>query len=196
MNEFRIRDTAVRTAREEVLALVAERRLSWEDLHARLEPGEISVVQEMPPSLNWYPVATYDRLVTTLMDVEGGGSSEYLVERGKKAVESLTAPGLELRIEEASLNRETADPWWAARGSRPGDTALGDLQRLQLASRSRRRPRSFHARGDRRQRASGIPSPQCAGGTGVSGDPTGRRTGSGHQRTTVPRQGRLPRLPG
>jgi hypothetical protein len=103
-------------AREEVLALVAEGRLSWEDLHARLEPGEISLVREMPPSPNWYPIATYDRLVTTLMDVEGGGSNEYLVERGKQAVESLTAAGLELRIEEASLDRETADPWWARVG--------------------------------------------------------------------------------
>ena len=116
MTEFRIRETAVRTAREEVLALVAEGLLSWEDLRTRLEPGEISVVREMPPSLNWYPIATYDRLVTTLMEVEGGGSSEYLVERGKKAVESLTAPGLELRIEEASLNRAPADPWWARVG--------------------------------------------------------------------------------
>ena len=116
MSEFRIRETAVRMAREEVLALVAEGRLSWEDLHARLEPGEISLVQEMPPSLTWYPIATYDRLVTTLMDVEGGGSSEYLVEPGKKVVERLTAAGLELRIQEASSDRESADPWWARVG--------------------------------------------------------------------------------
>jgi hypothetical protein len=116
LSEFRIRENAVRTAREEVLALVAEGRLSWEDLHTRLEPGAIAVVHEMPPSLNWYPIATYDRLVTTLMDVEGGGSSDYLVERGKKAVESLTAAGLERRIQEATLNRETADPWWVRVG--------------------------------------------------------------------------------
>jgi hypothetical protein len=116
LTEFRIRETAVRTAREEVLVLVAEGRLSWEDLHARLEPGEISVVREMPPALNWFPIATYDRLVTTLMDVEGGGSSEYLVERGKKAVESLTAAGLERRIEEARSNRARSNPWWARVG--------------------------------------------------------------------------------
>ena len=119
MNEFRIRETAVRMAREEVLALVAEGRLSWEDLQARLEPGEISLVQEMPASLNWYPITTYDRLLTTLMDVEGGGSSEYLVERGKKVVESLTAADLEPRIEEASSDRESADPWWARVGPAP-----------------------------------------------------------------------------
>jgi hypothetical protein len=116
VNEFRIRETAVRVAREEVLDLVADGRLSWEDLHTRLEPGEISLVQEMPPSLNWYPITTYDRFLTILMDVEGGGSSEYLVERGKKVAESLTAAGLELRIEEASSDRESADPWWARVG--------------------------------------------------------------------------------
>ena len=97
MAEFQIREYALRMARKEVLALVADGRLSWEDLHARLEPGEISVLHEMPPSVNWYPVATYDRLLRTLTDVEGGGSNDYLVERGKKAVESLTATGLELR---------------------------------------------------------------------------------------------------
>jgi hypothetical protein len=116
VSELRIRETALRMARDEVLALVADGRLSWEDLHARLEPGEISVIHEMSPSVNWYPIATYDRLLTALMDVEGEGSSEYLVERGKKAVESLTAAGLELRIEEARLNRETSDPWWARVG--------------------------------------------------------------------------------
>jgi hypothetical protein len=116
VSEFRIRETALRMARDEVLALVEDGRLSWEDLDARLEPGEISVIREMPPSISWYPIATYDRLLTALMEVEGGGSSEYLVERGKKAVESLTAAGLEGRIEEASLDRETADPWWARVG--------------------------------------------------------------------------------
>jgi len=116
VSEFRIRETALRMARDEVLALVEDGRLSWEDLDARLEPGEISVIREMPPSMSWYPIATYDRLLTALMEVEGGGSSEYLVERGKKAVESLTAAGLEDRIEEASLDRETADPWWVRVG--------------------------------------------------------------------------------
>jgi hypothetical protein len=111
--EFQIREYALRMAREEVLALVADGRLSWEDLHARLEPGEISVLHEMTPSVNWYPVAAYDRLLTTLMDVEGGGSNEYLVERGKRAVESLTATGLEPQIEEARSNRGTVDQWWA-----------------------------------------------------------------------------------
>ena len=113
---LRIRETALRMARDEVLALVADGRLSWEDLQARFEPGEISVIREMSPAINWYPIATYDRLLTALMEVEGEGSSEYLVERGKKAVDSLTAAGLELRIEEASSNRETSEPWWVRVG--------------------------------------------------------------------------------
>jgi hypothetical protein len=111
--ELRIREYALRMARKEVLALVADGRLSWEDLHARLGPGEISVLYEMAPCVKWYPVATYDRLLTTLMDVEGGGSDEYLVERGKRAVESLTATGLEPQIEGARSNRGTVDEWWA-----------------------------------------------------------------------------------
>jgi hypothetical protein len=111
--ELQIREYALWMARQEILALVAEGRLSWEDLHARLEPGEISVLREVAPSVNWYPVATYDRFLTTLMDVEGGGSHEYLVERGKRVVESLTAKGLEPQIEEARSNRGTVDQWWA-----------------------------------------------------------------------------------
>ena len=111
--EFRIRDYALRMARTEVLALLADGRLSWEELHSRLEPGEISLLHEMAPSVNWYPVGTYDRLLATLMEVEGGGSNEYLVERGKRAVESLTAAGLEAQIEEARSNRGTVDQWWS-----------------------------------------------------------------------------------
>jgi hypothetical protein len=107
VSELRIRENALRMARDEVLALVADGRLSWEDLQTRFEPGEISVIREMSPAINWYPIATYDRLLTALMEVEGEGSSEYLVERGKKA---------ELRIEEASLNRDSSDPWWARVG--------------------------------------------------------------------------------
>ncbi len=117
MAELRIREAALRTAREEILALVADGRLTWETLDARLEPGEISVLHEMPPSLHWYPVATCDRLLTTLMDVDGDGSSDYLVERGKKAVESFTAGNLELRIEEALQNHDSCDSWWAGVGA-------------------------------------------------------------------------------
>jgi hypothetical protein len=111
--ELRIREYALRMARDEVLALVTDGRLSWDDLHARLGPEEISVLHEMAPSVNWYPVATYDRLLTTLMEVEGGGSNEYLVERGKRAVESLTNTALEPQIEEARSNRGIAAQWWA-----------------------------------------------------------------------------------
>jgi hypothetical protein len=114
---LRIRDAAWRLAREEVLALVASGRVSWEDLEARLEPEEISLLREATPSLSWYPIASYDRLLTTLMDVEGEGSDQYLVERGRKAVESLTATGLERWIEEASRAPESWDPWWARVGS-------------------------------------------------------------------------------
>jgi hypothetical protein len=103
-------------AREEVLSLVEEGRLSWEDLEARLGPNEISSLREMSPSVSWYPMASYDRLLTTLMEVEGEGSDQYLVELGKKAVDSLTATGLERWIEEASLAPQSCDPWWARVG--------------------------------------------------------------------------------
>lgn len=116
MAELQIRESALRVAREDILALVTDGRLSWETLDARLDPGDISLLHEMDPSVNWYPVATCDRLLTTLMDVEGDGSSDYLVERGKKSVLSFTAANLELRIEEARRNRESGDSWWVGVG--------------------------------------------------------------------------------
>jgi hypothetical protein len=116
VTDFRIREAALRMAREEVLALVESGRLSWEDLRVRLQPGEIALLREMAPAISWYPVASYDRLVTTLMDVEGGGSNQYLVERGKRAVESLTVTGLERWIQEASGNCGVSHDWWAGVG--------------------------------------------------------------------------------
>jgi hypothetical protein len=116
VTEFRIRGAAFRTARDEVLALVASGRLSREELHARLEPSEIALLDLQAATRSWYPVDAYDRLITTLMDLEGGGSSEYLVERGRRSVESLTAIGLQRSIESASRTLGSADRWWA----RPG----------------------------------------------------------------------------
>ena len=116
VGEFRIREAALRRLRDEVLGLVADGKLSWEELRTRLQADEISLLREMLPSVSWYPVASYDRLLTTLRDLEGGGSDRYLVERGKKAVESLTATSLERWIDEASLADEASGPWWARVG--------------------------------------------------------------------------------
>lgn len=116
MTEFRIRGTAFRTARAEVLALVASGRLSMEDLHARLEPSEISLLDAQASPRTWYPVGAYDRLVQVLVDLEGGGSNEYLVERGRRSIDSLTALALQARIESASRSQGSEDCWWL----RPG----------------------------------------------------------------------------
>jgi hypothetical protein len=96
-------------------------RISRDEVEARLEPEDIPVLDTKAVVSSWYPIETYRRLTEVLVDVEGGGRPEYLIERGARAAERLFAAGVyqQLRFgdERAEQLQEGGERW----GQRDGD---------------------------------------------------------------------------
>lgn len=90
-----IKGTAFLSAHADVNRLVEEGRLSRDDLELRLAADDLRILDEKVAPAAWYPIACYERLVELLADLEGAGSREtYLVGRGTRAAERLSAAGI------------------------------------------------------------------------------------------------------
>lgn len=104
MAEAKIKGSGFESAVADVNRLVAEGRLSPRELEANLSAEErAQLAQRVLPS-SWYSLATYERLVQLLLEKEGGGDVEYLVERGRRAAERLYKAGLYRQLD-ATLER-------------------------------------------------------------------------------------------
>jgi hypothetical protein len=89
-----VKGTAIASVIDDVKRLVAEGRIASEALEAQLEATDLEILEQKTlPSL-WYPLETYGRLTALLLEVEGGGNTDYLVERGRRAAERLRTTGL------------------------------------------------------------------------------------------------------
>jgi hypothetical protein len=89
-----VKGTAIQSVVDDLNRLVAEGRISRDELTARLEAGDLEVLeQKIVPAL-WYPIGTYGRFVELLFERDGRCSTEYLVERGRRAAERIRATGL------------------------------------------------------------------------------------------------------
>ena len=73
---------------------IEQGRISRDEVEARLEPGDIPVLDSKAVVSSWYPIETYRRLAELLVDVEGRGRPAYLRERGARAAERLFAAGV------------------------------------------------------------------------------------------------------
>jgi hypothetical protein len=64
----------------------------------------------------WYPLTSYQRLTELLMQVEGDGSSAYVVARGARAAERLFAAGLYQQLsrgDEIGAEKQAAKERWS-----------------------------------------------------------------------------------
>jgi hypothetical protein len=89
-----VKGTAIASVIEDVIRLLSEGRLSREDLEVQLEREDLVLLDEKVFPSNWYSLGSYGRLTRVLLDAEGKGSLEYLVERGRRAAERLRRDGL------------------------------------------------------------------------------------------------------
>lgn len=104
MSEPSIKGSGFESAAADILRLVEEGRLSREELEARLQAKDLPYLDEKVMPSSWYPLDTYDRLVQILLELEGGGDVEYLVQRGRAAAERLIQAGLYQQLD-ATLER-------------------------------------------------------------------------------------------
>jgi hypothetical protein len=89
-----IKGSAFQSAPEDLRRLLASGRLDRERLEAALEADDLRILDEKIDPTAWYPIASYARMVELLADTEARGSRiEYLLERGRRAAERLSAAG-------------------------------------------------------------------------------------------------------
>jgi len=92
-------------------------RLDRDQLEARLEAEDLAYLEDKILPSSWYPLASYDRFIRILLDLEGRGDPEYLVERGRRAADRLYRAGLYRQLE-ATVERwgERLGPLMASLG--------------------------------------------------------------------------------
>lgn len=89
-----VKGTAVASVVEDVKRLIEAGRLRREQLEVRLEPADLELLDQKCLPSSWYSLASQGRLTQVLLEVEGKGSIEYLLERGRRAAERLREGGL------------------------------------------------------------------------------------------------------
>jgi hypothetical protein len=101
-----IKGSAFQGAVDDLMALLESGRLDRDCLEVSLEPADLACLDEKVSAASWYPIGTYVRIVELLAAVEGSSDRErYLIQRGARAAERLTATGLYQQLE------ATRDTW-------------------------------------------------------------------------------------
>jgi hypothetical protein len=89
-----VKGSAIESVVADVNRLVDEGRIAREALEARLPGEDLHLLEaKIVPAL-WYPYGSYGRLMELLFEAEGRRSTEYLVERGRRAADRVRAMGL------------------------------------------------------------------------------------------------------
>lgn len=86
-------------AAEDLRKSVADGRLAHDELSRRLAPDDLALIESTLSPSGWYDVAVYGRLLELLKDVEGGGRTGYLRERGAQSAEVLIGAGIYQQME-------------------------------------------------------------------------------------------------
>jgi hypothetical protein len=90
-----IKGTAFESVFDDVHRLLAEGRLSREELEVALTAEDLSILEQKISPATWYPIASYARLIELLIQKEASGSSEsYLLKRGARAAERMSQAGI------------------------------------------------------------------------------------------------------
>jgi hypothetical protein len=89
-----VKGTAIESVVTDVNQLVEAGRLSPHELELRLPAEDLRLLETKIVAALWYPLGSYGRLMNLLYEVDGRRSTEYLVERGRRAAERIRASGL------------------------------------------------------------------------------------------------------
>lgn len=117
MPELCVKGTAFLLARRDILALIEAGRLTRAALERRLQPADLPHFDTAPLATSWYPVPVYERMLRVLLDLEGGGNPQYLVDRARKGMEALMRGGIYRQLERAEAAvREGGRDWFERSG--------------------------------------------------------------------------------
>jgi hypothetical protein len=94
MAEPSVKGSIIQSVIEDIVRLRDEGGVTDEDLEARLEPGDLALLDSKVYTAAWHPMASYSRFLQLLGDLEGGGDPDYYVGRGRKNARRLMDAGL------------------------------------------------------------------------------------------------------
>ena len=100
-----VKGVVFRTAVERMLKLREGGGPAAAALDARLSPAAARALEAPISDGGWYPVAVHAELLRLLLEIEGAGDREYLVEGGRQAARALEASGLYAQLRLAARER-------------------------------------------------------------------------------------------
>jgi hypothetical protein len=104
-----VKGTIVRNLVSDFEELISAGRLEREQLHAKLDAGDLALLSPDVMLSAWYPVASYGRLLELFADASGGDRREQLIESGRRSARRVIELGiysqLDDRTEETWENR-------------------------------------------------------------------------------------------
>jgi hypothetical protein len=107
-----IKGTAYGSVHEDLSALVADGRVSRDELEARLGAEDLKHFDAKVLAGNWYPIQSYRALLAIVADKEANGNAEeYLVARGWRAAARLKESGIYRQLE--ANDAASGKPWGA-----------------------------------------------------------------------------------
>jgi hypothetical protein len=104
-----IKGTAVAELVEDTLKLLDRGEVSRSGLEARLRPEDLAVLDEPVVVARWYDIELYRRLSELLRDLDGGGSDQYVRERGFARGKTLMEAGLYQQMEYVGRSQVTLE---------------------------------------------------------------------------------------
>jgi hypothetical protein len=87
-----------------------------ERLRAWLDPVDVSCLEGEIHAQRWYPLATFDRVLGVLAELEAAGAREHLVELGRRAVGQLLEWPILRALEGAAAPPTRTADWWSPHG--------------------------------------------------------------------------------
>jgi hypothetical protein len=106
-----IKGSVFATVVEGVAKLVARGEASGEELSRWLEPADVALLDQEILVSGWYDIRIYDRMNALLLDLEGGGDTEYYREQGRVTARRLLEAGFYAQFEylhRAEVTRQTS----------------------------------------------------------------------------------------
>lgn len=103
-----IKGSALASVVEDLCALRDSGRLPTARLETRLEASDLRILDSKVQAALWYPIESYRRLSELLLEVEGRGDPQYIIDRGARAAERLWEAGLYIQLQHGEERAEAA----------------------------------------------------------------------------------------
>ena len=95
-----IKATGFQSAADDLIRLIDARRISREEVEARLRADDLRYLDKQLAATTWIPIDTYRRVIDILVELEANGQAEvYLHGRGVRAGQRLHKAGLYRQFE-------------------------------------------------------------------------------------------------